>query len=199
MYAPLSGGLIPSQYLPSYVDDVVEYSTLSAFPATGEGGKIYVALDTNLTYRWGGSSYVEISPSLALGHTAGTAYPGDEGAALAERVEAMKAITDLFGIDGDGNVYVKDNRGFWSNSFVSARGSDPEAGQGGIGGLDVQAMWYALGQPTGEKINVSHIPNLAISKITGLQAALDSKLEGRDVRASLRRADTFAIPAVLRG
>ena len=178
MYAPLSGGLIPSQYLPSYVDDVVEYSTLSAFPATGEGGKIYVALDTNLTYRWGGSSYVEISPSLALGHTAGTAYPGDEGAALAERVEAMKAITDLFGIDGDGNVYVKDNRGFWSNSFVSARGSDPEAGQGGIGGLDVQAMWYALGQPTGEKINVSHIPNLAISKITGLQAALDSKLEG---------------------
>ena len=178
MYAPLSGGLIPSQYLPSYVDDVVEYSTLSAFPATGESGKIYVALDTNLTYRWGGTSYVEISPSLALGHTSGTAYPGDEGAALAERVEAMKAITDLFGIDGEGNVYVKDNRGFWSNSFISARGSDPEAGSGGGSGVDMESVWYALGQPTNEKINVSHIPELTISKISGLQGELDSKLSG---------------------
>lgn len=179
MYAPLSGGLIPSQYLPSYVDDVVEYASLSAFPASGEGGKIYVALDTNLTYRWGGTSYVEISPSLALGHTSGTAYPGDEGAALAERVESMKVITDLFGIDGDGNVYVKDNRGFWSNSFISARGSDPEAGSGGGGsGVDMASVWYALAQPTNEKINVSHIPELTISKITGLQGELDSKLSG---------------------
>ena len=164
-YAPLSGGLIPSQYLPSYVDDVVEYASLSAFPATGEGGKIYVALDTNLTYRWGGTSYVEISPSLALGHTAGTAYPGDEGAALAERVEAMKAITDLFGIDGDGNVYVKDNKGFWSNSFVSARGGDPAAGSGGGSGVDMESVWYALAQPTTEKINVSHIP--ALQQLSG--------------------------------
>ena len=84
-----------------------------------------------------------------------------------------------FGVDEDGNIYVKDNRGFWSNSFISARGSDPEAGSGGSGGgLDVQAMWYALGQPTGEQINASHIPSLAISKITGLESALDSKLEG---------------------
>ena len=164
-YAPLSGGLVPSQYLPSYVDDVVEYASLSAFPASGEGGKIYVALDTNLTYRWGGTSYVEISPSLALGHTSGTAYPGDEGAALAERVESMKVITDLFGIDGDGNVYVKDNRGFYGNSFVSARGSDPGAGSGGGSGVDMESVWYALGQPTTEKINVSHIP--ALQQLSG--------------------------------
>ena len=137
-----------------------------------------MALDTNLTYRWGGTSYVEISPSLALGHTSGTAYPGDEGAALAERVESMKVITDLFGIDGDGNVYVKDNRGFWSNSFISARGSDPEAGSGGGAGIDMTSVWYALAQPTNEKINVSHIPELTISKITGLQGELDSKLSG---------------------
>ena len=48
--------------------------------ATGETGKIYVALDTNLTYRWSGSAYVEISPSLALGETSSTAYRGDRGA-----------------------------------------------------------------------------------------------------------------------
>ena len=38
-----------------------------------------MALDTNLTYRWSGSAYVEISPSLALGETSSTAYRGDRG------------------------------------------------------------------------------------------------------------------------
>ena len=72
-------GKIPSTQLPSYVDDVLEYSSLSAFPATGETGKIYVATDTNKTYRWSGSAYIEISPSLALGTTSSTAYRGDRG------------------------------------------------------------------------------------------------------------------------
>lgn len=179
-YAPLSGGLIPPQYLPSYMDDVLEYASKTAFPATGEAGKIYVALDTNLTYRWGGSAYVEISPSLALGHTSSTAYPGDEGAALAALVEGMKEITDLFGIDEDGNVYVTGNRGFYGNSFISARGSDPEAGSGGGGGvgIDMTSVWYALGQPTNEKINVSHIPAIGMDKVSGLADALAGKLSG---------------------
>lgn len=59
----LVGGLIPSGLLPSFVDDVLEAASLSAFPATGETGKIYVARDTNRTYRWSGSAYVEISAS----------------------------------------------------------------------------------------------------------------------------------------
>ncbi|MCQ4637158.1 hypothetical protein NE619_10510 [Anaerovorax odorimutans] len=72
-------GKIPESQLPSYVDDVLEYSSKADFPAEGEGGKIYVAADTNLTYRWSGTAYVEISPSLALGETASTAYRGDRG------------------------------------------------------------------------------------------------------------------------
>ena len=72
-------GHVPVSQLPSYVDDVQEYASRSAFPATGEAGKIYVATDTNLTYRWSGSGYVEISPSLALGETSATAYRGDRG------------------------------------------------------------------------------------------------------------------------
>ena len=72
-------GTIPQENLPSYVDDVLEYSSRSAFPRTGETGKIYVDTTTNLTYRWGGSSYVEISPSLALGETSSTAFRGDRG------------------------------------------------------------------------------------------------------------------------
>lgn len=79
-YAELdSGGLVPTSQLPSYVDDVLSYANLAAFPVTGETGKIYVAEDTNLTYRWSGSAYVEISASLALGETSATAYRGDRG------------------------------------------------------------------------------------------------------------------------
>ena len=83
-----SGGKVPSSQLPSYVDDVLEYASVSAFPATGESGKIYVALDTNLTYRWTGSEYVNISQSLALGETSSTAYRGDRGKAAYDHAQA---------------------------------------------------------------------------------------------------------------
>jgi len=74
-----SDGKVLSSQLPSYVDDVLEYASLSVFPTTGESGKIYVALNTNLAYRWGGSAYVEISPGVALGEASETAYRGDRG------------------------------------------------------------------------------------------------------------------------
>ena len=76
-----AGGLVPSSQLPSYVDDVLEYPSPGDFPSTGEEGKIYVTKDTNLTYRWSGTGYVEISKSLALGETSSTAYRGDRGKA----------------------------------------------------------------------------------------------------------------------
>lgn len=72
-------GTIASANLPSYVDDVLEYNGISAFPEDGEAGKIYVDTSTNKTYRWGGSNYVEISASLALGTTSSTAFRGDYG------------------------------------------------------------------------------------------------------------------------
>lgn len=63
-YAGLdSTGKVAAAQLPSYVDDVVEASNLAGFPGAGETSKIYVAVDTNKTYRWSGSAYVEISPS----------------------------------------------------------------------------------------------------------------------------------------
>lgn len=72
-------GTISSSNLPSYVDDVLEYNGQSAFPDTGESGKIYVDTSTNKTYRWSGSGYTEISASLALGTTSSTAFRGDYG------------------------------------------------------------------------------------------------------------------------
>ena len=64
--ADLVGGKVPSSQLPSYVDDVVEVANYAALPATGETGKIYITLDTNLIYRWTGSTYVEIKDSSAV-------------------------------------------------------------------------------------------------------------------------------------
>ena len=83
-------GKVPAAQLPSYVDDVLEFDKKASFPATGEADKIYVAKDTNLTYRWSGTAYVEISVSLALGETSSTAYAGDKGKALATRVTAAE-------------------------------------------------------------------------------------------------------------
>ena len=74
-----SGGKVPSAQLPSYVDDVLEFNTFANFPTVGEAGKIYVSIGTNLAYRWSGSAYTVISPSLALGETTATAYRGDRG------------------------------------------------------------------------------------------------------------------------
>ena len=77
--ADLVDGVVPASQLPSFVDDVVEYSTKAQFPILGESGKIYVDTTTNLAYRWSGSVYAEISPSLALGETVSTAFRGDLG------------------------------------------------------------------------------------------------------------------------
>lgn len=93
-------GIIPSAQLPSYVDDVIEVDTFSNLPGTGESGKIYIVQDTNLTYRWSGTDYVEISKSLALGETSSTAYPGDKGKATTDKLNRIpdKLITDTVNV-----------------------------------------------------------------------------------------------------
>ena len=94
-------GIIPSAQLPSYVDDVIEVDTFSNLPGTGESGKIYIVQDTNLTYRWSGTDYVEISKSLALGETSSTAYSGDKGKATTDKLNRIpdKLITDTVDVN----------------------------------------------------------------------------------------------------
>ena len=90
-----ANGRVPSSQLPSYVDDVLEYADVAHFPATGETGKIYIADDTNKTYRWSGSGYAEISESLALGETSSTAYAGNKGKANADAIAGIKNGTSI--------------------------------------------------------------------------------------------------------
>lgn len=63
-YVPLDGSTkIASTYLPSYVDDVLEYANLAALPATGAAGILYITLNDNKEFRWSGSTYVAITAS----------------------------------------------------------------------------------------------------------------------------------------
>jgi len=87
-------GKVPASQLPSYVDDVLEYDNQAGFPTTGETGKIYIAKDTNKTYRWSGSDYVEISASLALGTTSSTAFRGDYGQIAYTHSQSAHAPSD---------------------------------------------------------------------------------------------------------
>lgn len=79
--ADLVGGTVPANQLPAYVDDIEEYANLAAFPGTGLSNKEYYAQDSQITYRWTGSTYAPIGAGVALGETSSTAYRGDRGAA----------------------------------------------------------------------------------------------------------------------
>ena len=89
-------GTIPSQYLPSYVDDVVEVDSL---PTTGESGKIYIY--DNKTYRWSGTEFVAIGVGdLVIGTVTGTAYDGGKGTELEGKVSDLEtAVADKLGVD----------------------------------------------------------------------------------------------------
>jgi hypothetical protein len=103
-YASLDGaGKVPSGQLPSFVDDVLEFANLSAFPALGETGKIFVAIDTNLSYRWSGAAYILISsaPSDASETVKGIGE-------IASKTEAETAL----GLEADRN----------HTAFLTARG-----------------------------------------------------------------------------
>lgn len=96
-------GKVPSNQLPSFVDDVVEgyykqsdgkfYSIKSgdtySNEITGQQGKIYVDLSTNKTYRWGTTQYVVISETLAIGTTTGTAFDGASGQANTDAINSI--------------------------------------------------------------------------------------------------------------
>lgn len=65
--APLNDeGLVPTEHLPSYVDDVLEYPTFDDFPEVGESNKLYVDMSasSNNVYRWSGTQYIRVATSV---------------------------------------------------------------------------------------------------------------------------------------
>jgi hypothetical protein len=64
-YAALdANGFVPASQLPaSFVDDVQEFSSFSAFPPVGTDSIQYVDIAALKVYRWSGSAYTEVSAS----------------------------------------------------------------------------------------------------------------------------------------
>ena len=120
-----SNGKVPSSQLPSYVDDVLEYASKSSFPTTGESGKIYVDQATNKTYRWGGSAYVEISASLAIGTTTGTAYDGASGHALNSAVSSLgSTVSNLSDTVTGMGTNISSIAGYFTNGIANKATGD---------------------------------------------------------------------------
>lgn len=59
--ASLVDGKVPSEQLPSYIDEVIEVASYSDLPQPGVAGKIYYTLDTRDSYRWGSSAYIIVN------------------------------------------------------------------------------------------------------------------------------------------
>ena len=104
-----SNGIILNAQLPSSVNDIIEVNNFASLPGTGESSKIYVTLDNHKAYRWSGTAYVEISASLVIGTTSGTAYDGGSGRAnelaIATKQNTLTASsTSGIVIDGSSNI-----------------------------------------------------------------------------------------------
>jgi len=109
--------------LPSFVDDVLEFVDLAYFPVVGESGKVYLDVDSNITYRWSGSSYVPIGSDLALGETSSSAYRGDRGKIAYDHSQTVHAPADAEkNVQADWNEEVEASNAFIKNK--PARGDD---------------------------------------------------------------------------
>ena len=133
-----AAGKVPSSQLPSFVDDVLEYDSQTGFPETGEDGKIYVAKDTNKTYRWSGTTYVEIAGGVALGETALTAYRGDRGKTAYEHSQAAHAPANAeANVQADWNESDPESDAFIKNKPTSMPANGGNAAT--VGGHTVEA------------------------------------------------------------
>lgn len=146
-----ASGTISASVLPSYVDDVLNFANLAAFPVAGETGKIYVTEDTNKTYRWSGSVYVEISSSA----TAGEALKLTNARTISTTGDATYSVS----FDGSANVSSAITlansgvtAGTYNNSATQVRPFTVDA-KGRITGtgaaVDITPPWSAItGKPT---------------------------------------------------
>ncbi|AGO47950.1 peptidase [Cellulophaga phage phi40:1] len=136
-YAPLNAsGLIDSGYLPSFVDDVLEFNDYASFPLTGETGKIYIDLYENNLYRWGGSNYIPVGGTEAINWGAITGT-------LSNQTDLQSALDGKLGTLGtayNSNLL----GGFNSGQFLRSDTSDTMNGTLGVlqninvgGSLDV--------------------------------------------------------------
>jgi hypothetical protein len=114
-YVGLNGSTkIDATYLPSFVDDVLEYADFASLPVTGETGKIYLTLDDNKIFRWSGSVYVEISAGGVISTLQAVLDTGNEvntdtliknGSSIIQMNDSVTGVNNFVGNIGNGTNY----------------------------------------------------------------------------------------------
>lgn len=155
-------GLISEQYLPSYVDDVLEFDDYDSLPSEGERGKIYVTLDNNLTYRWTGSTYVEVSKSLDIPVVRGTGI-------------------DSIAVNKDTNV-ASGNYSCAAGNATTASGTNSHAE--GYNTTASGDMSHSEGRGTQAKGLASHVE--------GIQTVANNESEHAEGRYNVSNSDTIS-------
>lgn len=185
-----SNGKVPSQQLPSYVDDVIEgYLSGGKFykesshttEIIGETGKIYVDLSTEKTYRWSGSAFVVISETLALGETSETAYRGDRGKTAYDHSQTTHARTDATKVEKsskNGNIKIN---GTETNVYTHPSGTNPhgttkaDVGLGNVGNFKAVSTVASQGLSDTEKANARANIGAGTSSFSGSYNDLSNK------------------------
>lgn len=194
-----ANGKIPSSQIPGSVDEIIEgyyyngkfYEEQShTTEITAESSKIYVDLPTNKTYRWGGSEYVVISDSIALGETTGTAYEGSKGKALADKLETYKVKTiSVNGTattpDANGNVDLATGGGSGGTSDYSALENKPSINNVTLSGNKTSADLGLVSAESGKGLSANDYTTAEKTKLgniaTGAQVNV---LEGVTVNGT---------------
>ena len=112
-----------SQMASLFTGTVEEYASVSAFPLVGVADTIYIALDTNVLYRWdtGTNAYVELSPNIINSLVFNDANGFDGTISLVGSVATLTITTALttgsVGFIGASGALLQDNANFfWDDS-----------------------------------------------------------------------------------
>ena len=180
-------GKVPSAQLPSYVDDVLEYADAGSFPATGEAGKLYVALDNNDVYRWTGSAYVKVSDAVSTADQA-------TRLATARNIALSGDVSGSANFDGSANISITATVADDSHNHIIGNVDGLQTALDGklsttgkaadsnlLDGLDSTAF-YLASNPNGYTTNVGDI--------TGVTAGTGLSGGGTSGTVTISHADT---------